>query len=279
MKHIIFGASASGSLKFVLREMGLNKEEVIAFWDTFSIGPIWKLHEENGVKSRFEWMKKCISDEYDEFPDYKKRFRKTINEIASIPEGTQITIWTSDNAHEQIGMRMAMYLLKEKNMDISIINTTEEYEQKFRIKKMKYSLLHSGEIPLEKFQFIYEHGHRIRITDHDREKLENEWISLSDNKETLRIWQNGRIQIVPEDFFDDFIIKKAKKLHGNKKQKDFMKSARLIGEVLGHLEQYVGDEFLEYRLKKLIEAGIFEAEGSLAAMRFYNVRLVGKVPN
>ncbi|MEK5392949.1 DUF1835 domain-containing protein [Margalitia sp. FSL K6-0131] len=47
MIHIIFGASASGSLKFVLREMGLNKEQVIAFWDIFSIGPIWKLHEEN----------------------------------------------------------------------------------------------------------------------------------------------------------------------------------------------------------------------------------------
>lgn len=70
-------------------------------------------------------MKKCISDEYDDFPDYKKRFRKTINEIASIPEGTQITIWTSDNAHEQIGMRMAMYLLKEK-IWISALSTQQK---------------------------------------------------------------------------------------------------------------------------------------------------------
>ncbi len=52
-----------------------------------------------------------------------------------------------------------------------------------------------------------------------------------------------------------------------------MKSARLIGDVLGQLEQYVGDSFLEYRLKKLIEAGIFESVGSLEAMRFYSVRL------
>ena len=43
--------------------------------------------------------------------------------------------------------------------------------------------------------------------------------------------------------------------------------------MLGHLEQYVGDGFLEYRLKKLIEKGIFQAEGSLEAMRFYSVKL------
>ena len=27
-----------------------------------------------------------------------------------------------------------------------------------------------------------------------------------------------------------------------------MKSARLVGEVMGHLEQYSGDEFIEYRV-------------------------------
>lgn len=37
-----------------------------------------------------------------------------------------------------------------------------------------------------------------------------------------------------------------------------MKSARLIGDILGHIEQHVGDSFLEFRLKKLIEAGVFE---------------------
>ena len=70
------------------------------------------------------------------------------------------------------------------------------------------------------------------------------------------------------------IIKRAKNLHGKKKSNKFMKSARVIGEVLGHLDQYVGDSFLEYRLKKLIEKGIFESEGSLEAMRFYSVRLL-----
>ncbi|WP_374722893.1 DUF1835 domain-containing protein [Peribacillus tepidiphilus] len=274
MIHILFGASASGSLKFVLREMGRDKKEmVMSFWDMFSIGPVWQLHEETGKETRFEWMKKIITDEYDEFPDYKQRFEKAINQINSIPEGVHITIWTSDNAHEQIGMRYVLHLLKGKNIDITLINTTKAYEELFLVKKVKYTPLHTGEIPPEKLHVMYEQDYGKFFTDHDREDLEKEWLSLSESQETLRIWRNGRIQSVPEDYYDEFIINKAKKLHGKKKTNEFMKSARLIGEVLGHLDQYVGDAFLEYRLKKLIEKGIFESEGSLEAMRFYSVRL------
>ncbi|WP_420491750.1 DUF3658 domain-containing protein, partial [Neobacillus drentensis] len=36
---------------------------------------------------------------------------------------------------------------------------------------------------------------------------------------------------------------------------------------------YVGDDFLEYRLRKLIEKGTFEYKGSLEAMRSYSVKL------
>ncbi|WP_080848967.1 DUF1835 domain-containing protein [Cytobacillus gottheilii] len=274
MIHILFGASASGSLKYALRETGLNKrEKIISFWDIFSTGPVWQLHEENGVKSRFEWMKKCMNDEFGEYPDYTGSFNKTFLQINSIPDGEHVTIWASDSAHEQTGLRFVVYLLKERNIDMTVINTTEEYDKLFRMKKVKYTLLHTGEIPPEKLQHIFEHGSGKFLTDHGREGYEKEWLSLAETRETLRIWRNGRIQSVPEDYYDEVIIKKAKKLHGKQKTKDFMKSARLIGEVLGHLDQYVGDTLLEYRLKRLIESGVFEFEGILEAMRFYSVRL------
>jgi hypothetical protein len=42
------------------------------------------------------------------------------------------------------------------------------------------------------------------------------------------------------------------------KKKGFIMSARLVGEVYGHILQYIGDRFLEYRVRKLIKNGIFE---------------------
>lgn len=274
MIHIVLGAAASGSLKVALKKLKRDKKErVISFWDIFSIGPVWQLHEEIGIHSRFQWVEKCLSDEFGEYPKYTQGFEKTLAQIRSIPDGEHVVIWACNNAHEQTGLRYVVYLLQGKNIDITVINTTEEYEKLFPVKKVKYTLLHSGEIPPEKLQHIYVQGSGRLLTDHDREEYEKEWLSLSESDEALRIWRNGRIISVPEDFYDEFIINKAKKLSGNRKAMEFMKSARVIGEVLGHLDQYVEDSFLEYRIRKLIEAGVFEVEGSLEAMRFYSIRL------
>ncbi|WP_071394780.1 DUF3658 domain-containing protein [Bacillus tuaregi] len=72
---------------------------------------------------------------------------------------------------------------------------------------------------------------------------------------------------------DDYIIQKAIKLHKQQKKKSFMKSARLIGEVIGYLDQYIGDEYFEYRVRHLIMNGVFEIEGIPKAMWFYSVKL------
>ncbi|MFD1169947.1 DUF1835 domain-containing protein [Oceanobacillus caeni] len=275
MIHILSSASASSSLQFALKKMGLDKKErVISFYDIFSIGPVWRLTEEIGVKSRDEWMKQSMSDKFFEYNGYREHFEMVMNQINLIPEGEHVTIWVSDNANEQTGMRYIVYLLKEKNIDITLINTTEAYKELFQVKKVKYKVLHTGEIPPEKLQFIYEQDFgqfSTLFTDHDREELEREWLSLGESHETLRIWRNGRIQSITEDYYDDFIVIKAKRLCG--KQNKFIHVARVIGEVIGHLDQYIGDAFIEYRIRKLIDAGVFELEGNLKSKYFYSLRL------
>lgn len=275
MIHILFGESPAGSLRVALKEIGRDKsDKVISFWDMFSIGPIWRLHEEIGVEARFDWMKKVMKDENEDFQDYKQGFHRTVNQINSIPIGVPITVWTADNSHEQTALRYVLHLLKDKDSDIIVINTTKAHSELFKKKNIEYTVLHTGEISPEKLQVIYEQSkNESPLSQHEREDLEKEWLSLSESQDTLRIWRNGKIQSVPEDYYDQFIIQRAKYLHRKPKLNGFMKSARLIGDVLGHLEQHVGDSFLEYRLKELIEAGVFESEGSLKAMRFNSVRL------
>ncbi|MFJ5716726.1 DUF1835 domain-containing protein [Neobacillus sp. NPDC093127] len=274
MIHILFGQSSAGSLRAAFRKKGIDKkEQIISFWDMFSIGPVLRLHEETGLEARFDWMKDVMNDEFGEFQEYIQSFQKTIDRILSIPEELLIFIWTADNAHEQTGLRFVLDILKGKNNDITVINTTKSYGELFNAGRRQYTVLHSGEINPDKLQIIYDQGEGRVLTDHDKEDYGDEWNFLTENRETLRIWRNGRIVSVPEDYYDPFIIQKAKKLHRRQETKDFMKSARLIGEVLGHLDQYVGDAFLEYRLRKLIEKGVFDVEGSLIAMRYYSVKL------
>ncbi|OIK08523.1 hypothetical protein BIV59_19920 [Bacillus sp. MUM 13] len=254
-----------------------NDEKIICVREMFSIGPIWKFNEEVGKQARYNWMQNNLAEEDGEFEELKETFNRAFNRIMSIKEDIPIYLWAAENAEEQTGLRFAVELLKEKNNDFFIMNTTKGFNELFNIGKRKYSISHTGEIAPEKLQEIYEKLRQDQspLTQQEQEQYEKDWLSLNENKETLRIWKNGTVQSVREDYFDELIINRAKKLHGKRKTNEFFKSLRLIGDVLGHihLDQYISDTFINYRLKKMIESGIFEMEGSLEAMRLYSVRL------
>ena len=276
--HILFSPSSAGSFRMALKKMGVYQvEKIISYWDVFSFGPIKRLHEKEGQEARIAWMKTVMNDGHDDFQDYQQGFYNTIYEITSIPVNVPITIWVADNAHEQTGLRFVLYLLRNKMNDIKVMNVTKSHAEYFNRPDIQYTVLHTGEIAPEKLQILYEKSQSSFLSKHERKELVEEWAALADRNETLRIWENGEIKNVKENYYDQYIINMAKKLLMEREQEEepeeFMKSARLIGEVLGHLDQYMGDTFFEYRLRMLIEKGVFEMEGHLKAMRFYSVKL------
>ena len=273
--HILFGDSASGSLKNALKEMGLQDEEkVISFSDLFSIGPVWQLQDKVGLNQRYDWIKNHLIFDDDYMDEYQHNFNDTTSMIQAIPQNTKIIIWGGENSHEQTALRYVMYLLKGKNYDIVLMDTTKQYKNHFDVPDTDCYPLHTGEIIPEKLRLIYEKGRKVSpISQEQCEKLVKEWQELSSTQEVLRVWENQEIMSVEETYYDDYIINKAKKLHKERENNDFMKSARLIGEVIGYLNQYIGDEYFEYRVRHLIMNGVFEIEGVPKAMRFYSVRL------
>lgn len=275
MIHIVFGAAAASSLKQALREMKQDQaEEVITFDDIYSIGPIFQLHERDGLKKRTEWLQHVKSNEFGGFDDMVISQEKALQQMKKIKGGAHILIWIGNNAHEQIGMRYAIYLLKEKHIEVSIINTTIAFDQLFNTKTSRMDIRHAGEIITEKLKVLYkstEYVHTLSVQE--RETLEEEWLALAKEDHTLRIWRRKQTMSVSEDEFDAYLVKMAKRLHQSCQEEEYMVTPRLIGEVLGYLEQYIGDEFIEYRIKRLIDQGVFDKKGNLSSMRFYSIKL------
>ncbi|WCL56841.1 DUF1835 domain-containing protein [Bacillus safensis] len=275
MIHIVFGAAAAGSLKQALIEMKRNRfEEVITFDDTYSIGPLWQLHNREGQANRIEWLRNVMSNEFGHFDDMVNDQHKMLQQIKEIKAGSRILIWAGSNAHEQIGLRYAVYLLKEKSIELSVINTTTAFDQLFNTNTRRMDIRHSGEITSEKLKVLYKSKQHIHIVStEERERLQNEWLSFAKENHTLRIWKKGQTISVPEDEFDAYLVKMAKRVHQSEPEEEFIKTPRLIGEVIGHLDQYIGDDFIEYRIKKLIDQEIFDMKGKLTSMRYYSIKL------
>ncbi|MDM5297238.1 DUF1835 domain-containing protein [Bacillus pumilus] len=275
MIHIVFGAATAGSLKQALRGMKQKPvDDIITFDDIYSIGPLMHLHERKGQEARIEWMRHVMSNEFGGYDDMVIDQQKMLQQIKDIKDDSHLLIWMGNNAHEQVGLRYAMYLLKGKNVDVYAINTTIAYDQLFNTNTIRMDLRHTGEIPSEKFKIMFESKQHIHtFTKEERERLQEEWLHFADKDHTLRVWRNEQTISIQEDEFDAYMVKMAKRVHQSCQDEDYIKTPRLIGEVIGHLEQYIGDEFIEYRLKKLIDHGVFDMKGKRTSMRDYSIKL------
>ncbi|MBM6649391.1 DUF1835 domain-containing protein [Bacillus sp. RIT 809] len=266
--HIAFDDSTAGCLKYMLSQEELFEECVVAFSEFFSIGPINKLHRNEGQLARQKWLVNNLTAYDNYFEDeYLPKFLETMEELHTIPIETPITIWKANNAHEHVGLCFVMAQLKDKK-NIRVINTSEASKE---ILKQEYDIRGTGELPPESLaQFQKSFAKFPYVTEEKRMQYEDECDRLLNSMEFLRVWKENEVHSVQEDYFDQFIIECAKSAGADR---EFLKAPRVIGEALGLVEQLVGDTFLEYRLKQLIKQEVFEFEGSLDEMRFYSVKL------
>ncbi|MCM3323982.1 DUF1835 domain-containing protein [Cytobacillus kochii] len=264
--HIVFSDSSAGSLKQAIKKLKIN-DIVITIPINFSIGPLWQLHQLGGLEKRRDWLFEHINLEDEFIFDYIPRIEESWMKLHALPEQCKIFIWGCENAHEQTGIAYAVYLLREKNNQI-YIGLDQEHQQSLT----RQDILHTGELAPEQWmEYIKNVGNYLLLSIDERQKWIELWVTLAQSKDVfLRTWEEGRLTPVSENYLDEMIIAKARELQ---KGKEFIKSARLIGEVIGHLDQPIGDLFIEYRLRTLAFLGVFELKGVPRAMRFYSVRL------
>ncbi|MCY6372219.1 DUF1835 domain-containing protein [Clostridium ganghwense] len=262
--HIVFGDSARGSLRYFIEN---NPNEyngsIIGIREDYSIGPIYEIETEVGMIKRIEYftdiLKKVSAYEYLEH--IKEDFIEIHEDIRNIEQDSKIVIWHGENTNDQVGLRCLVSLLK--NRDLYEVNVSESYVRGYNDNEY---------IPRALAECSPEEIHNIisKIKKIDKERCNNlidDWEVLRNSKENLRILKDNKIVGVDESYYDNDILYNC--------TLSFRKAARIIGDTMGKSEQLVGDLYIDYRVRKLIESGKIEYRGKLAAMREFEARLIG----
>ncbi|KIL53450.1 hypothetical protein KP77_04260 [Jeotgalibacillus alimentarius] len=265
--HLVCGESPAGSLK-----VGLDRnQKVIGFPDFFAEGPISHLDQDSGQKQRVEWLRNHMNGQDDYFEkEYEKRFANALKEIAAIPEDIPIIVWSGENADEQTGIRFFLYLIREKENAIFLINSISAFQELYPTETVQEFYSHTGGIEPEKLKKIYLEKALQPLTTFERRCYEQEWESLSSMDGTLRIWKDQQIHFVNEGYYDSFILTAADVT--NDQDDGFVRVARLVGEAMVQIDDVISDMFLEYRVRTLLYSGVFEIKGIPKSMRHYSVK-------
>ena len=269
MIHLVIGATAMGSLSLNFSGEG---HQVIGFPIDFSIGSIKNIHKNSSINHHFSWLKSTFSTVPWDYGEEQQGYEEALQKLLSIKNDEQITIWTCENATEQIGIRICCYLLREKQVDISFVNTFKAMHDFTKGKNYRMDIRHSGECSAEKLQHFYENS-ILPISEEVRRQYEKDGENMLNSTSLLRLWEQGKIVEVTESREDSFILDCAKRIQFES-QKDYINAIKVIGIVLGESVHTLSDAWIEYRVRALIESGELVYKGDLFSIGSYEIKVV-----
>jgi len=274
--HVVFSLSDAGSLKVALSKVGKRQQSrVLAFNNWFSVGPIAELDTSEGQQRRQSWLIEHVQDDY--FFDTINRdhqIEQLMKELKAIPEHKTVVIWCADNAHDQMGLRFALYLLRDRKQPIHIVNVTKvSQELGFRQK--------GGETPYAQalidrdnyVEIVRDHSEGLPLDSDTRKQYEREWLELAKQNHLLRLWEEGELRGCEEDKLDPVIIQSVMDLQGIHGTGDYVHAGEVMTRVLEVSRQRISISFITYRILRLTSDGVLSFKGIPGLSLQYSIRL------
>ncbi|AKN30767.1 hypothetical protein Ccar_07920 [Clostridium carboxidivorans P7] len=254
--NICFSESAGGSFKHAISTKILqSNQEIILFLDDLSQGAI---KDGIDIEERINWYNTFMREnqlkpavDYD-IDDLKENYRTFHNEISKVDNSDILYLWYG-SSREFCGMLYALELLKDKNLDIYLINVKDTVIKR---KKIEFKARSTGEIISENIEKYAAAKRKLNLNEY-RELLDK-WELLKKDNSILRVIKDGKLESVDENYFDIDILKYT--------PKEFRNPIRTIGDVLGKSEERISDEYIFWRIKELIKTGKIEHNGKFGVI-------------
>lgn len=284
--HIAPSSSAEGLLKVSLSKSGLPRNYVVfSIEDNLSIGPLSGVVGRQEEMERMMWLTNEIGFNY--FLYHRHNYISSIQPVLEqIPADKVITIWIGNTAHEQIFLRLMLYILQDVQAEVRVINAVDSFHMLESEGAMgKSSAEGEEELPLVAFGQMDStkvvplilHETSYLLSDKEKKRYAREWLQLSRREENLRVWLQGEFQFLPEDAYDKRILgiieeiyNRRDTLNNDYKKDDYIKAGYVVEILMNHYPELMNAMFFEYRIRELIGKRRLDFIGAPTALyRFY----------
>lgn len=264
--HVCFSATAGAVLKYaVKKEKSIDGKKVIAFPDDISYGII---KDHINADERISWIN-GLSKEDERIQSWdnahlRKGYKKFYKKILKVKSSDTLYLWFGPCSQELCGLMYTLEFLKDKNPEIYFINVSDKIEEASNGNLYTYRA--SAEIMPKKLKAFIDIKRKPEPDEINQ--LLSQWNLLINENSLLRVYEEGRIISAKEDYFDIDILKYT--------EKEYKKSARIVGNVLGFNENKISDEYIFWRVQELVKTEMLEFKGKLGVMREMEIKITPK---
>ncbi|MBU3217245.1 DUF1835 domain-containing protein (plasmid) [Clostridium estertheticum] len=240
--NICFSESAGGKFRVAIRMNELDSQQkVIVLSDDLSHGPI---KGEVNIEERINWGSIVDEEEYFEnygADDLKENYNTFYNEISKINDKDTLYLWYG-SSQEFCGMLYALELLKDRNLNIYLINATDTI---VKDKDNVYLARDAGDVVpqyIDKYTSLKQ-----KLNSNKYKQLLDTWELLKKDNSILRVFKNEQIKSVDENYFDIDVLKYT--------PKEFRKSASIVGSIIENSAVAISHDYVFWRVKELVKCG------------------------
>ena len=213
-----------------------TSEEVICLGFMLDVGDIKEPADSS-------YRKELIRSLYDQNQWYQEWYQdEELRRLRRfLEDGESVRIWYSDAPYSRCGFYHLCQILRKYENEICVVKIPEYINRENCITVFK----NCGEVSAEEFAgFLYEEK---KLSRNEIRMFANEWSELASDNSPLRGVINGKVEGVPEDFYDFLIWKRITRKP--------VKQARLIGDILGYYRLGIGDWWYAKRIEHYIRQG------------------------
>jgi hypothetical protein len=246
--HVSTGDLAAQNIAALIA--GRLDERQIIVDDCLAYGPLRDVHTAAGLAARAAWLDRMFeaAGYADDAQDWGTH--PSVSDLAPAPDEIAL-IWCGQNAMEQTLLRALCHAWPQSQLWISEVpRFTADFEGRTAVAVCSVDKLRKAQAR--------------PLTPDERNALADEWVALTTQDHTLRLYLEGKLASCDERFFDEALLSQC--------SSDFKRAIYVVGQVMGEAADYVSDAFLFYRLRALIAHGVVEAETREAGIRGLWVR-------
>ena len=262
--HVMFGASAAGTLRQELRKAD-RKTKVVFPYDDFSFGPI----NPPDAIARMRWVHQELDLDWAEAVAQNQRFL-----AASLSGDVSPLVWISRrDARDYSGFLWWLAHLRSAPCDI--IDATEltiVSPDSGGQAKPPWLAVSLGVLTADKMITLLDR--KVPLDQAQRSEYMEVWRRLVAENAPLRVFDGSELTSAPITFFDSLVLSHA--------TTNWLKTSKVVTESL--IESWEGDRrptnhvVLEARVRALARAGALEWRGDLLNMHQCEVRIAGVGP-
>jgi hypothetical protein len=266
MIHVVFNEPDVVILQQAIEMDETMAGEVVLVRDDYAVGPLGNIYTPEGQEQRRDWWRMIFAGgDHEQIVDEHKVNDPAVvthlKEQLANEEQQVLWIWAAQNKHDVCGYFWLISQLVEfqGRVHILYLNNLPFINEKGNIFYPDWL----SQIQPKEFLKAKKLARPVTVSEFEVES--DEWNKITQDERQVRLLEGGKKIVYREvSYYDNEIAKYV--------TQDFQKANKIVNAFLTKSKETTGDAFVFWRLKLLAQTELYEIQGELKGMKYFEIK-------